>query len=190
MGSCLLKSTAPAWKQPIRCGESAGQPVRGRGLTLSLSGQERHSARRGFTAERRRGKEKKQIKTRAEGAKVSGSSPVLGASAVTAGAEGVRLRKSQPEGEGGGPARSAALRAGTAEARGESGSGGRAPRGAPEATARAQRPLTLPAGPPPRGRARAAPEGRGRRANGPVCEKRASGARFRRAEEGPGEAGL
>lgn len=37
---CLLKSTAPSWNQPIHCRESPGQPVRGRGLLLSLSSEE------------------------------------------------------------------------------------------------------------------------------------------------------
>lgn len=49
--------------------------------------------------ELRRRKEKKQIKTRAEGKKVSRSSPILGVSAVSAGARRVGSGRACPEGK-------------------------------------------------------------------------------------------
>lgn len=72
----------------------------------------------------RRSKEKKQIKTRAESKKVSPLFSDFRVLSCHCGRQRVRLGKSQPRGEEGGPSRSEALQAGKTEAHRESDLGG------------------------------------------------------------------
>lgn len=126
----------------------------------------------------RRGKEKKQIKPGQRVKRCPRSSPILGASAVTAGARGVGSGRASPEGKREDPPGAKPYRPGR-QRRTEKVTWAVRPGGAPEATADAEKTLDNSCRPPPGDRPGRPPEGHERRDNWPSCRRRASGARFR-----------